>query len=73
MSEHASATTSTRYVCPAALNIKGEHFPCDWMDQMAPGSIGHVGWAHANREAQAIWTDDITNGIPTADSQAGAR
>jgi len=43
--------------CPAALNIKGQHFPCDWMDQMAEGSEGHAGWAHSNREAEAIWTD----------------
>ena len=43
--------------CPdgAALNIKGEHFPCDWMDQMSPDSADHNGWAHANRDAEAIW------------------
>lgn len=45
--------------CPAALNIKGEHFPCDW-----PSNIdgAHPGFAHANRDAEAIWADD-PNGI----------
>lgn len=37
--------------CKAALNIKGEHFPCD---QEAP----HTGWAHGNRGAGAIWCSD---------------
>ena len=41
--------------CPAALNIKGEHFPCQQMEHMAPGSEGHDGWAHSNRDAEAIW------------------
>lgn len=41
--------------CPAALNIKGEHFPCDW----PVGENGrHDGWAHANSAAEAIWIDD---------------
>lgn len=44
--------------CPAALNIKGEHFPCQQMDQMTEGSVGHDGWAHSNRDAEAIWIDD---------------
>lgn len=47
------------YRCPAALNIAGEHFPCQQMDHMAEGSEGHDGWAHSNREAQAIWCSDI--------------
>lgn len=34
--------------CQAVLNIKGEHFQCDWE---AP----HDGWAHGNKESQAIW------------------
>lgn len=38
--------------CTAALNVMGEHFPCD-LDR-AP----HPGLAHGNRDAQAIWTDD---------------
>ena len=37
--------------CPAALNIKGEHFDCD---EEAP----HDGLAHASRSGQAIWTED---------------
>jgi hypothetical protein len=37
--------------CKAALNIKGEAFPCD---QEAP----HPGWAHGNKEAGAIWCSD---------------
>jgi hypothetical protein len=43
--------------CPdkAVLMIKGEHFPCDWMNQMHPESQNHEGWAHANKEAEAIW------------------
>jgi hypothetical protein len=46
------------HTCPAALNIAGEHFPCDWMEQMAEGSTNHEGWAHSNKDAQAIWTAD---------------
>lgn len=43
--------------CPdkAALNIKGEHFPCDAMHMMAPESDTHQGWPHSNRAAGAIW------------------
>lgn len=44
--------------CPAALDIKGEHFPCQQMEQMAPGSTNHDGWAHSNRDAEAIWASD---------------
>lgn len=43
--------------CIAALNIKGEHFPCQQMEQMVAGSEGHVGWAHSNHDAEAIWSD----------------
>jgi hypothetical protein len=35
-------------VCKAALNIAGAAYSCD---QQAP----HPGWAHGNKEAQAIW------------------
>lgn len=38
--------------CAAALNIKGEHFPCDWPTDR---NGQHRGWAHANKAAQAIW------------------
>ena len=44
--------------CPAALNIAGEHFPCQQMEHMAPGSVGHDGWPHSNRDAEAIWCSD---------------
>lgn len=38
--------------CKAALNIKGEHFPCDWPTD---DNGRHDGWGHSNKEAQAIW------------------
>lgn len=34
--------------CKSVLNIKGESFSCD---MVAP----HPGWAHANKQAEAIW------------------
>ncbi len=37
--------------CKAAINIKGEPFGCDW-------DAPHPGWAHGNRDAQAIWCSD---------------
>ena len=40
-------------VCPAALNLHGEHFSCDWPIN---DNGHHRGWAHANRQAQAVWT-----------------
>ncbi|PIJ36765.1 hypothetical protein BMW24_003625 [Mycobacterium heckeshornense] len=42
-----------QHPCPAALNIKGEHFGCDLP---AP----HDGLAHSSKAAQAIWVDDRT-------------
>lgn len=48
-----------KYTCPAALNIAGEHYPCQQMEQMAPGSLSHDGWAHSNRDAQAIWVSNL--------------
>lgn len=39
--------------CPAALNIRGEHFPCDWPTDT---NGQHTGWAHANTAAEAIWS-----------------
>lgn len=48
--------------CPAALNIKGEHFPCQQLDHMGTldGSpaTSHEGWAHSNRDAEAIWMSE---------------
>lgn len=41
--------------CPAALNLEGEHFPCDWpTDERGK----HSGWAHTNKKAQAQWRGD---------------
>jgi hypothetical protein len=37
--------------CRAVLNVKGEHFQCD---MEAP----HSGWAHGNKDAEAIWCSD---------------
>jgi len=52
--------------CPAALNVSGEHFPCDW----PVGEDGeHKGWAHTNKEAQAVWTSDPRfDGLPVVDT-----
>lgn len=52
--------------CKAALNIKGEHFPCQTMRYMAPGSTSHDGWAHSNRDADAVWVShrDPIPGMP---------
>ena len=43
--------------CRAVLNLRGEHYPCDMecVDAYGEPTQGHEGWAHANREAQAIW------------------
>lgn len=52
---------STIPTCPSALNIKGEHFPCQTLRDMATldGSpaTNHDGWAHSNSDAEAIWSD----------------
>lgn len=46
--------------CPAALNIKGEHFPCDEpLDEN-----GRHGWAHNSRAAEAIWQGDEPSLLP---------
>lgn len=42
-------------ICHGALDIAGEHFPCEQMQQMVEGSKDHDGWAHSNAAAQAIW------------------
>lgn len=34
--------------CIGALNIKGQHYACDYAE-------GHDGWAHGNKELGAIW------------------
>jgi len=47
-----------KFTCPAALNIAGEHFPCQQMQHMAEGSTNHDGWAHSNMDAEAIWASD---------------
>lgn len=40
-SQHAAA-------CPSTLMIKGQAFPCDM-------ATPHDGWAHANKQLEAIW------------------
>jgi hypothetical protein len=50
--------------CPAALNVLGEHFPCDWPTD-SDGQ--HRGFAHSNADAHALWTDD-----PAVDRNAWA-
>lgn len=40
--------------CPAAVNLAGEHIPCDWpVDEQGR----HDGWAHANAEHELVWSD----------------
>jgi hypothetical protein len=46
--------------CPAALMIKGEHFPCDWRTDM---DGRHQGWAHISAAAEAVW-------VGTADDES---
>jgi hypothetical protein len=50
-------TSKAERPCPqgAALNIMGEHFPCQQMDHMSADSADHSGWAHSNADAEAIW------------------
>jgi hypothetical protein len=49
-----------RVPCRGALNIAGEHFPCDWPTDE---NGRHDGWAHANKVAQAIWSSDDTRPV----------
>jgi len=59
-------TTTSRTNCPAALNILGEHFDCE-IDSP------HLGIAHSNAGAQAIWIDDReTIGKPASDFSEAA-
>lgn len=41
--------------CPAALNIRGEHFGCDME------AWPHDGWAHSSKAAEAIWRGDASD------------
>lgn len=45
--------------CRAALNIKGEHFPCD------NENVNHEPLAHSNADAEAIWAshDEVKDWI----------
>lgn len=52
-----------RVPCRAALNLVGEHFPCDWPTDE---NGRHDGWAHANKKAQAIWSSDDTTPVRPA-------
>lgn len=56
-----TSDTATNRPCPegAALIIMGEHFPCQQMDQMSADSTTHDGWAHSNRDAEAIWQGNV--------------
>lgn len=58
---HKASKNVTGRPCPddAALNIMGEHFPCQQMDQMSADSATHDGWAHSNRDAEAIWQGNV--------------
>jgi hypothetical protein len=49
---HHSTCQHPEHHCSAALNIRGEHFACD---MPAP----HNGWAHSNKDAEAIWQGDV--------------
>jgi hypothetical protein len=59
--------------CAAALNLKGQHYPCDWPSD---DDGKHDGWAHANSAAGAVWcspTDKLgrpqTSSVPSAAAQ----
>lgn len=43
--------------CPAVLMIAGADYRCDvtCVDADGAPALGHQGWAHANKEAQAVW------------------
>ena len=43
--------------CTGVLMIKGTFYACDWPTD-ANGR--HDGWAHANKQAQALWADAPT-------------
>jgi hypothetical protein len=49
--------------CPqnAGLNIAGEYFPCDTMDQMSVDSETHDGWAHSSKAANATWSCGVVH------------
>jgi hypothetical protein len=45
---------ATEPSCAGALNLAGQHFSCDWpVDDTGT----HDGWAHVNKDAQALWAD----------------
>lgn len=47
-----------RIPCGSSLNIKGEHFSCDWPTDLQGK---HEGWAHTNKKAQAVWGEGRLN------------
>lgn len=52
--------------CPAALNIEGEHYPCDTPDDPYTGEV-HGGWIHGNQARGAIWCGaDAPTRLPDA-------
>ena len=42
--------------CPAALNIRGQRFNCEW--PVDPEKGVHEGWSHSSKAARAVWVDD---------------
>jgi hypothetical protein len=44
--------------CSARLTIAGQHYECDTecVDFDGNPVVGHDGWAHGNKDAQALWT-----------------
>jgi hypothetical protein len=59
--DHAShhngaAIIDCRGQCPAALNIRGQRFNCEW--PVDPEKGVHEGWSHSSKAARAVWVDD---------------
>jgi len=48
----SSSSGAANPPCAAALNLAGEHFPCDWPTDE---NGRHDGWAHASSAASAVW------------------
>lgn len=55
MNDQQTGKRAGRNGCPAAINVYGEHFDCDFPTD---DNGNHLGWAHSNKGTQTIWTDD---------------